>query len=60
MKKGTLKIKKELSIHSFDRPHTYVYCLRCGRKLLSDEAKAKGYGKICEQKMAKESDLKLF
>lgn len=38
----------------------YVYCLRCGRKLISKEAKIRGYGKICEQKMAKEDSLQLF
>ena len=38
----------------------YVYCLRCGRKLKTPEARQKGYGKICEQKMKKESGNSLF
>ena len=28
----------------------YRYCLRCGRKLISDEAKERGMGKICWEK----------
>lgn len=28
------------------------YCLRCGRKLKNPEARQKGYGPVCERKMA--------
>lgn len=38
----------------------YEYCLRCGRKLKKPEARQRGYGKICEQKMKTESSKKLF
>ncbi len=38
----------------------YVYCLRCGRRLISQEAKQKGYGKTCEKKMKAESKMSLF
>lgn len=40
--------------------HHYYRCLRCGRVLKSEEAKLKGYGKICEQKMQAESHSQLF
>ena len=40
--------------------HTYTKCLRCGRKLKSEESKMRGYGKICEQKMQSQSDFALF
>ena len=29
----------------------HEYCLRCGRKLKSEEARMLGYGKICYKKM---------
>lgn len=29
----------------------YTVCLRCGRKLKSEEAKKLGYGKVCLDKM---------
>ena len=28
----------------------YIKCLRCGRKLKTEEAKEKGFGKICWEK----------
>ena len=38
-----------------------AYCKRCGRKLKSEEAKARGYGLICFKKAQKEkSQKKLF
>lgn len=37
------------------------YCKRCGRRLKSEEAKARGYGLICFKKLEKEkSKKKLF
>ena len=33
----------------------YKYCLRCGRRLISDEARIRGYGKICEEKAKKQA-----
>ena len=41
-------------------PTQHVYCLRCGRRLKSEEAKQRGYGKVCMQKMQKENKFKLF
>ena len=30
----------------------HEFCLRCGRKLKNPEARQKGYGPVCERKMA--------
>lgn len=40
----------------------YEFCLRCGRKLKSQETRMIGFGKICEKKMKtnKEKMMKLF
>ena len=38
----------------------YTHCLRCGKALISEKSKLKGYGKICERKAKYESKLKLF
>lgn len=35
-------------------------CLRCGRKLKTEEAKMRGYGKICEKKIQSESVFALL
>ena len=35
-------------------------CLRCGRKLRTDEARKIGYGKICLEKIKKEKNKQLF
>ena len=32
----------------------HKYCLRCGRLLKSQEARERGFGKICFEKMRKE------
>ena len=40
--------------------HIYTRCLRCGRKLKTEESKIRGYGKTCEQKMRTEIDFPLF
>lgn len=37
----------------------YYKCLRCGRKLKTEEARHKGYGAVCEKKLQKASK-KLF
>ena len=36
----------------------YLFCLRCGRRLRKQEAKELGYGKICYEKMKKETRKK--
>ena len=36
----------------------YKYCLRCGRRLKTEEARLIGYGKTCQQK-AKEHARKI-
>lgn len=40
----------------------YKYCLRCGRKLKSTQARELGYGQVCYKKIKNESKLhrKLF
>ena len=38
----------------------YEFCLRCGRKLKNPEARAKGFGLVCEQKMKHEAKQRLF
>ena len=38
----------------------YTKCVRCGRRLKSDEAKERGYGKICWQKHLSDSQNRLF
>lgn len=41
-------------------PKQYTNCLRCGRKLKNPEYRARGYGKVCWEKMQKSSTKKLF
>ena len=36
----------------------YKYCLRCGRRLKTEEARITGYGKTCKQKAEKKADIK--
>ena len=36
------------------------YCLRCGRKLKSKEAKERGMGKICYEKLRHTRQTRLF
>lgn len=38
----------------------YQYCLRCGRKLRTVEAKMRGRGKVCAEKAKQESQRRLF
>lgn len=38
----------------------YEFCLRCGRKLKNPEARAKGYGVVCEHKRLVECERRLF
>lgn len=38
----------------------HSHCLRCGRKLKTDEAKVRGFGKICWQKHLSNKQEKLF
>ena len=40
---------------------TYENCIRCGRKLKTDESKERGFGKVCWEKWNKETkNKKLF
>lgn len=42
-------------------PHKeYEYCLRCGRKLKSEESRIIGYGKICLEKAKRKNKTTLF
>lgn len=43
-----------------EKSREYQYCLRCGRKLKNPEARAKGYGLVCERKLIKSSKMRLF
>lgn len=36
------------------------YCKRCGRRLVSDEAKERGMGKVCWEKSQRTSQFRLF
>lgn len=39
----------------------YKFCIRCGRRLRTQESKERGMGKICAEKyLAKEERNKLF
>lgn len=38
----------------------HEYCLRCGRKLKNPEARIKGYGITCEQKLKHSMTRRLF
>lgn len=38
----------------------HQFCLRCGRKLKNPEARAKGFGVVCERKMKREKKMRLF
>lgn len=38
----------------------HEFCIRCGRKLKNPQARAKGYGLICEKKMKAGQSNKLF
>lgn len=38
----------------------YKYCLRCGRKLKTPEARTRGMGKICAEKSKHETRRRLF
>ena len=39
----------------------YTHCIRCGRKLKTDESKERGFGKVCWEKWNKETkNKKLF
>lgn len=38
----------------------HEFCLRCGRKLKNPEARAKGYGLICEKKLRIDQNNRLF
>lgn len=38
----------------------HEFCIRCGRKLKKPEARAKGYGAVCEKKMRVDQSTRLF
>lgn len=39
---------------------SHLKCLRCGKRLKSAEAQARGYGKICWEKHQKDRQSRLF
>jgi len=43
-----------------DKQKDHNRCLRCGRKLKSEEARKIGYGKVCLEKMQKRKTKRLF
>lgn len=38
----------------------HLKCLRCGKRLKSEEAMARGYGKVCWEKHQKDRQSRLF
>lgn len=38
----------------------HKFCLRCGRRLKTEESKLKGYGPICEKKAKNDKQNRLF
>ena len=42
------------------QPPEFQYCLRCGKKLKSQEAKERGMGKICYEKSRRMKERSLF
>ena len=46
------KTDKERITMENEQKTKYVYCLRCHRRLKSEESKELGYGKTCIKKMA--------
>ena len=63
MQKFPVKLKQSQEFH-FDITATqqmdFGYCLRCGRKLKSAEAKKRGMGKICYEKLRHSGQTTLF
>lgn len=41
-------------------PEEHEFCLRCGRKLRSNESRIIGYGAICLQKVKQKQKTSLF
>ena len=41
-----------------DKKKDHDRCLRCGRKLKTEDARVLGYGRICYEKMQKEKKVK--
>ena len=54
-----MKLKRTMVVDSIEQmcdimcgqPEEYGYCLRCGRRLKTEEAKIRGYGNICFEKI---------
>lgn len=42
------------------KPEEHEFCLRCGRKLRSDESRILGYGPMCLQKIKQNNRTSLF
>ena len=43
-----------------DDAKDYGFCLRCGRRLRTKEARQKGYGAVCEKKLKIDKQKRLF
>lgn len=43
-----------------ERIRLYKYCLRCGRRLRSEDARVRGMGKTCYEKARVRSVCRLF
>lgn len=52
---GALWVKQPVEEHK-----SYSKCFRCGRRLRSEEAQERGYGKICWRKHLAETRQQLF
>ena len=58
-----MKIVKTTTIGFDEQGNKYTihsHCLRCGRRLKTDEAKVRGFGKVCWQKQASNRQGTLF
>ena len=54
-----MKVTKKTEAKSLSSKE-YQYCLRCGRKLKTLEARMQGMGKICAEKSKHETRRRLF
>ena len=55
-----ISTEKNYSKKSNREEKEYKYCLRCGRKLKTLDARMRGMGKICAEKSKHETRRRLF
>ena len=47
-------------MNSVDDRTLHTHCLRCGRRLKTEEAQRNGYGQVCAKKLHKTAGDRLF